>query len=562
MNADAPRRRLGRYELIAELASGGMGIVCLARSVGVGGFRRLFAIKVMHPHLVRDQQFVAMLLDEAQLAARIHHPNVVATVDICTVDDCYFVVMDYVDGFQLLEVLEAPSIGRHDRIRIVNRILLDAMAGLEAAHTLKGDDETPLNLVHRDVSPQNILIGLDGIGRLTDFGIALAASRISSSRPGTIKGKPAYMAPEQARAGHVDRRADLWAIGVILWELLAGERLFVADTEAATVLKVIDSPIPPPRTRAPDVPPALEAVCMRALERDPNRRYASARQMAAELERAAIATGALADAHEVADALRHHFSAQIEHRKAAIRAYAAALGPNTLPIGPRDIYELPQLSAPLPPGVASGSPLPRTVTPAHTQRSATPETSPLAKTALSPVAEPHTPAQPGPATLPTPSASTTMGSSSAEVPTSGSSKSGWFLLAALLLAGAGGGYWYYARVRVAANAEPPALPSAPSLAQAPASPPVSASTEVMVAPVEPAPSVSVTPLASAEPAPSAEPVAPSAVPAPPPAPVKAAPRATAKRPEKTTASSSSPPSDSKSSSGKSLIVEENPYGLR
>jgi serine/threonine-protein kinase len=551
MNDTAPRRRLGRYELIAEIASGGMGIVCLARSVGVGGFRRLFAIKVMHPHLVRDQQFVGMLLDEAQLAARIHHPNVVATVDICTVDDCYFVVMDYIDGFQLLQVLEAPSIGRHDRIRVVNRILLDAMAGLEAAHTLNGDDETPLNLVHRDVSPQNILIGLDGIGRLTDFGIALAASRISSSRPGTIKGKPAYMAPEQARASNVDRRADLWAMGVILWELLTGQRLFVGDTEAATVLKVIDSPIDPPRNRAPDVPPALEAVCMRALERDPSRRYATARQMAAELERAAVSSGTLADAHEVADTLRQHFASDIDHRKIAIRGHAAAIGANSLPMGPRDIYELPQLSDALPPGVAlSASPIPRTPTPSTTKLSATPATSPLAKTALAPTSPSHTPAVPGQVTPPPPTARTTMGSSSAEVPVRSSSRSGWFLALAVLVAGSGGGYWYYDKHRVPADAELPPTPSKASVETAPAAPVPSAAPDVVVAPADPAPSVTVAPEPSA-----------SAVASAPALPKVSAPPA--KRSQKSAAPPpSSKKSDPKTPGSKSPVVEENPYGLR
>ncbi len=555
MNETAPRRRLGRYELIAEIAAGGMGIVCLARSVGVGGFRRLFAIKVMHPHLVRDQQFVGMLLDEAQLAARIHHPNVVATVDICTVDDCYFVVMDYVDGFQLLNVLENPAIGRHDRIRVVNRILLDAMSGLEAAHTLKGDDESPLNLVHRDVSPQNILIGLDGIGRLTDFGIALAASRISSSRPGTIKGKPAYMAPEQARAANVDRRADLWAIGVILWEMLAGQRLFVGDTEAATVLKVIDSPIEPPRTRAPDVPPALEAVCMRALERDPNRRYATARQMAAELERAAVSSGTLADSHEVADTLRQHFAHEIEQRRLSIRGHAAAIGPNSLPMGPRDIYELPQLSDALPPGVVL-SPLPRTPTPSTTKLS--PTTSPIAVTALAPTPPPrgaslegvHTPAAPGLVTPPPPTARTTMGSSSAEVPAHGGSRSGWFLVLAVLLAGAGGGYWYYDHHQAHANAEPPLAPPTSPTEKAPASPATSAA-DLVVAPADPAPTVAVTPEPSA--APSASEPAPKKA-APPPAKVTGRPAKTAApQPKK---------SDPKTPGSKSPVVEENPYGLR
>jgi serine/threonine protein kinase len=554
MNDSPPRRRLGRYELIAEIAAGGMGIVCLARSVGVGGFRRLFAIKVMHPHLVRDQQFVGMLLDEAQLAARIHHPNVVATVDICTVDDCYFVVMDYIDGFQLLNVLENQSIGRQDRIRVVNRILLDAMAGLEAAHTLKGDDESPLNLVHRDVSPQNILIGLDGIGRLTDFGIALAASRISSSRPGTIKGKPAYMAPEQARATNVDRRADLWAIGVILWEMLAGQRLFVGDTEAATVLKVIDSPIEPPRNRAPDVPPALEAVCMRALERDPNRRYATARQMAAELERAAVSSGTLADSHEVADTLRQHFAHDIEQRRLSIRGHAAAIGANSLPMGPRDIYELPQLSDAPPPGVVL-SPLPRTPTPSTTKLSPTPATSPIAVTALAPTPRgallEHTPAAPGLVTPPPPTARTTMGSSSAEVPARSGSRSGWFLVLALLVAGLGGGYWYYDRQRTQADAEAPLGPSAAPVAEkAPAAPAASAP-ELVVAPADPTPTVAVTPDPRALPSASEQAQTKTN---PPPARLPGRPaRPAAPQPKK---------SDPKSPGSKSPVVEENPYGLR
>jgi serine/threonine-protein kinase len=336
-----------------------MGMVCLGRIGGAGGFQRLFAVKVMHPHLLEDAQFIGMLLDEARLAARIHHPNVVATVDICTQDRLYYLVMDYVDGFQLLDVLDHPGLSTEERTRIVIRALIDAMMGLEAAHTLRTDDGAPVDLVHRDVSPQNILIGIDGIARLTDFGIALAASRISASRPGMIKGKPAYMAPEQARASRVDRRADLWAVGVILWEALTGRRLFVADTEAGIVMKVIEGPISTARAFSPNVSPELDDVCLRALDRDPAKRYSSAREMAHALERAAAQAGMLADSHEVADRIRQLFAAEIEHRRRAIRAHAASIDPNSGQMLAGDVYELPRLQERLPPGADySASPLP------------------------------------------------------------------------------------------------------------------------------------------------------------------------------------------------------------
>ena len=337
------RRRLDRYELIAEIASGGMGVVLLGRIAGAGGFERLFAIKMMHPHLMEEPQFVAMLLDEARVAAKIHHPNVVAMVDVCSTGSNYCLVMDYVNGFPLLDILDHPEIPPQKRVRAVLRVLTDVMAGLEAAHNLRNDDGLPVGIVHRDVSPQNILVGIDGVARLTDFGIALAASRISASRPGMIKGKPGYMAPEQARANKVDRRADLWALGVILWEGVTGQRLFTADTEAAIVLKVIEAPIPPLREVAPETPPELEAICARALQRDPAARYASAREMAADLERVAVPRGLLADSHEVSDLIRQTFAAEIDQRRKAIRRHIQSIGPNSGPITLREAYELPNL---------------------------------------------------------------------------------------------------------------------------------------------------------------------------------------------------------------------------
>jgi serine/threonine-protein kinase len=356
-NVESRRRRLNRYELLAEIASGGMGSVLLARLGGAGGFERLFAIKVMHPHLTSDPQFVGMLLDEARVAARIHHPNVVATVDVGQHESFHYIVMDYVDGFPLARILDGAPFNRKERIRIVNRLLLDAMSGLTAAHTLRDATGARLGIVHRDVSPQNILIGTDGVGRLTDFGIALAASQLAVSQADPIRGKPSYLAPEQAAGKEVDLRADLWALGVVLWEGITGQRLFVADTEAATIEKVLSEPIPSPAAYFPDLPAELEALCLRALDRDPAQRPSSAREFAFELEHFAQEAALLADTHEVSDLLQSRLGVEIEGRRRAIQRYVSEVGGETAPATLRDVHGLPKLSEDaLPPSARQRAP--------------------------------------------------------------------------------------------------------------------------------------------------------------------------------------------------------------
>jgi len=329
MSEDNPRstpEMLDRYELISLLARGGMGSVHLARLPGVGGFQRMYAIKLMHPHLAEEAEFIAMLLDEARIAARIHHPNAVPIVDICQSDRGFYLVMDYIDGVNLARLLQrATSVSWRERVRVSVRIVIDALRGLHAAHELTDDDGTPLGLVHRDVSPQNILVGTDGVGRITDFGIALAASRISASRPGMIKGKPSYMSPEQVSAGTVHRRADVFATGIVLWEALTGHRLFQADTEMGALMQVITGEIVPPRQVLPELPAALEVACMRALERDPLARYETGRAMAERLEAAAIEHNLLGSSHEVADLLQRLFAEDIAKRRNLIRHHARAV---------------------------------------------------------------------------------------------------------------------------------------------------------------------------------------------------------------------------------------------
>src|ERR1700690_2074894 len=243
-----PLQTLGNYELLHEIASGGMATVYLGRKRGVGGFERLVAIKCCHPHLRRDPAFVTMFLDEARLAARIHHPNVVATLEVSDDDALYFVI-HYGEGMSLADWL-SRLLPQNQRIAedLLLRVMIDGLAGLHAAHELRDHDGKSFQLVHRDVSPQNLLIGLDGVTRIADFGIAKAESRATRTRTGQVKGKTGYMPPEQILGEPLDRRADVYAAGVILWEALVGRRLFDGESDAATINQVLNNAVPAPST--------------------------------------------------------------------------------------------------------------------------------------------------------------------------------------------------------------------------------------------------------------------------------------------------------------------------
>jgi serine/threonine-protein kinase len=339
-----PGRKLDRYELIAEIASGGMGTVYLARLEGVGGFQRLFAIKLMHPHLAKDPQFVAMLLDEARLAARIHHPNAVSIIDVCESDVGHYLVMEYIEGFTLDDVFEHPELSQEEKMRLGLRILYDGAVGLHAAHELSDDAGQTLNLVHRDVSPQNILVGVDGVGRITDFGVARAAARITTSRPGLIKGKPCYMAPEQALGRELDRRADVFALGIILWEILCGEMLFYSDAgDAAMLGRVLQETIVSPREKNERVSEALESVVMKALDRDPTGRFQTARELAEALLAAATAADLIVTNHELGDRLKELFADDVKARRASIQKHLAELGTDRESVASDVFEQIPRL---------------------------------------------------------------------------------------------------------------------------------------------------------------------------------------------------------------------------
>ena len=315
------RRVLGRYELIGELARGGMGTVYLARHAGEAGFQRLFAVKVLHAHLAAETAFVDMLRDEARIAARIHHPNVVAIVDLGVVEDLHYVVMEYVEGPAFAKLLKPGT--NPSTVALVAAVVTDALEGLHAAHTLKNDDGEELHLVHRDVSPQNILVGVDGVGRITDFGIAKAEARITSTQPGVRKGKLAFMSPEQIKDGdNVDVRADIWATGVVLWTALTGKPLFKAENDAATVHNVLSKEVPPPSKQGQEPTPIFDDVVMRALERDPEKRFATALEMAEAIRRAAYASGLVGSRYQVAKWVTETFGEELALRRKAIKEAA------------------------------------------------------------------------------------------------------------------------------------------------------------------------------------------------------------------------------------------------
>jgi serine/threonine protein kinase len=318
-------RLLGRYELIGELARGGMGTVYLARNAGEGRFQRLFAIKVLHPHLAAETAFIDMMRDEAHIAARLHHPNVVPILDLGTEGELHYVVMEYIEGPALSTLLKRSPDNRP--AEMVVAIVIDALEGIHAAHSLQDDDAKELRLVHRDVSPPNILVGSDGIGRITDFGIAKAEARISSTRPGMRKGKLQYMSPEQIKDGDmVDHRTDVWAAGAVLWNALTARNLFKGESDGATIHNIIEKAIAPPSAEGLKPPSCFDAIVLRALSRDPANRYNTALEMADALRVTAAGNGLAGSKHQVARWVAEIFGTELEQRRKAIREVSQRRG--------------------------------------------------------------------------------------------------------------------------------------------------------------------------------------------------------------------------------------------
>ncbi|MDB4936779.1 MAG: Protein kinase [Labilithrix sp.] len=285
------KRKVGRYWLFQPLASGGMATVYLGCLRAGAGVSRPVAIKELHPHTARDAEAVERFLTEARIASRIRHPNVVAVLDVVAEGDDLLLVMEYVHGASLSQLQTAAAkAGEPIPVDISVRILVEALEGLHAAHEATNEHGGPLMVVHRDVSPQNIMVEAEGRARILDFGIAKALERsFTTQGTGEFRGKLAYAAPEQIAGAAVDRRTDVWGAGMVLWEILAGRRCFVDAEPAEIVRRITAEPVPPPSTVRPCAP-TLDAIVMRALERDPDARFASAREMALALEKCGTIT--------------------------------------------------------------------------------------------------------------------------------------------------------------------------------------------------------------------------------------------------------------------------------
>jgi eukaryotic-like serine/threonine-protein kinase len=275
----------GRYALYGPIASGGMATVHFGRLLGEAGFARTVAIKRLHGELVETPEFVSTLCDEARLASRIRHPNVVATLDMVTDQSELFLVMEYVPGASLHELQAAMLVaGTMVAPKVATAVLAGVLHGLHAAHDATDELGEPLGIVHRDVSPQNVLVGADGLARLLDFGIAKGKGRLQKTRAGQLKGKVGYMPPEQILGEEPDRRSDVYSAAVVLWELLTGRRLFEGPDNFNLIPKIIEADLDPPSAIVPEVPRPLDAIVMRALNRAPDARYESARAFAVALE--------------------------------------------------------------------------------------------------------------------------------------------------------------------------------------------------------------------------------------------------------------------------------------
>ncbi len=356
--ARAPSFVVGRFAVFDEIAAGGMARVHLGRLIGGEGFSRTVAIKRIHPELAADPEFVAMFLDEARLMGRIRHANVVQVIDVVASDGALIVAMEYVHGAALSR-LQRGARERGERLAfgVAARIAVDVLRGLHEAHEARSELGAPLEVVHRDVTPQNILVGVDGSSRVADFGVAKASQRAqATTREGQLKGKLGYMAPEQLRHEHFDRRTDIYATSVVLWEALTGVRLFEPGNEGRQLTKILFEPLPRPSTSRPDVRPTLEAVVMRGLDRDPARRFSTAREMAEALEGAVT----LATSGEVGDTVSRLAAEELASRAARIAEIEKETTAPSLPslVGPPGGVPASPVTVDVPPGDATPAPFP------------------------------------------------------------------------------------------------------------------------------------------------------------------------------------------------------------
>lgn len=335
---EAASGALGKYRLIAELGHGGMAQVFLALARGPAGFNKLAVIKQIRDQLSDDPEFLTMFLDEARLAARLNHPNVVQTNEVGEDGKRYFICMEYLEGQPLNRIIQRTGREVGIPLGLHLRILVDTLAGLQHAHELLDYDGTPLQVVHRDVTPHNVFVTYNGQVKVVDFGIAKALSQSAETKAGVLKGKVAYMAPEQARGDKVDCRADVFSVGVMMWEALAGRRMFKGLTDVVIIQKIVNGQLQSPKAANPAVDERLDAVCMKALAHNREERYASAAEFQTAIEEALEAMGDRSSPRDLGKLLTQHF----EPERARIKTLVEAALSNGSTVNVRMSGEFPQ----------------------------------------------------------------------------------------------------------------------------------------------------------------------------------------------------------------------------
>jgi eukaryotic-like serine/threonine-protein kinase len=353
-----------RYAPIAQIGRGGMAEVVLAMMDAGSGLRRLAVLKRIWPELATDPEFVAMFGDEGRLSLRLNHPNVVRTYEVLVSEGELAIAMEYLDGQPLTRVLNRLRGQDELGLPLRLRILINVLAGLEHAHTLTDLDGTPLEVVHRDISPQNVFVTYDGQVKLVDFGVAKTLAASHHTRPGALKGKLAYMAPEQFQRATIDHRVDLFALGVMLWEMLAGRRMWHGKTEVEIVAHLASGQPLPPLPAECNLPAGLDTICARALAPDPDRRYQTAAELEMDLERMLIGS---ADSHarDLGKVVSLAFATERAERRTIIDRclQGEAPGLQAIPPAPVDPEETPTravspaVSIAVPPSVPPAAPL-------------------------------------------------------------------------------------------------------------------------------------------------------------------------------------------------------------
>ena len=299
----------GRYLLLERIAAGGMAEVFKSKSYGVAGFEKLLVIKKILPHLAANERFVSMFIKEAKIAVNLNHKNVVQVFDLGKVGDDYYIAMEFVHGRDLREITRACAKKRIPLpLSLACYLLAEIAAGLDYAHRRKDLDEKPLNIIHMDISPQNVLVSFEGDVKIADFGIAHAVGGDGKRKGGVLRGKYAYMSPEMATGKPVDQRTDIFSAGVILWELITGRRLFYEPDEVRTIENVRKCKVPLPTEINGQVPLKLEQVAMKALEPDPDKRYQTAEELRADLTEVLFGFTRVVDSGDLARFLRKAFA--------------------------------------------------------------------------------------------------------------------------------------------------------------------------------------------------------------------------------------------------------------